>query len=48
MTILNVPRGTLIFKKEFFMIDYNIDLIKNVIDYNKQRYYAFKNQTEFR
>ena len=29
------------------MIDYNIDLIKNVIDYNKQRYYAFKNQTEF-
>lgn len=29
------------------MIDYNIDLMKQVIDYNKQRYNAFKNNTEF-
>ena len=29
------------------MIDYNIDLMQQVIDYNKQRYNAFKNNTEF-
>lgn len=29
------------------MIDYNIDLIKNLIDYNKKRYLAFKNKTSF-
>lgn len=34
-------------RKEFTMIDYNIDLMKQVIDYNKKRYNAFKNQTEF-
>lgn len=29
------------------MIDYNIDLMQKVIDYNKQRYKSFKNNTEF-
>lgn len=29
------------------MLDYNSDLIKQVIDYNKSRYIAFKNNTEF-
>lgn len=29
------------------MIDYNIELMKQVSDYNKKRYYAFKNNTEF-